>query len=136
MSIVPGAATGTSTATLQFAVGTTSLFSVAVTYMLNADFRATPTMMNVVGQFGVVTPDQHLSLTDGFGSSYPWTVQIEYQPLDVTDWVTVSAASGTSLPADVAVSLGMMPDRQTHTATLRVRGSGMEHLIPISYRTP
>lgn len=136
VSIVPGSVTGTNMATIQFTVGTTSVFPVAVTYAVSSDFRATPATMNVVGAFGVATPDQHLALTDGLGESYSWTIKIEYQPLDVTDWVTLSAASGDSLPADVAISLGMMPDRLTHAATLRVTGAGTEHLVPISYRTP
>jgi hypothetical protein len=136
VSIVPTSATGTSMATIQFAVGTTTLFPVAVTYTVSADFRATPAMMNVVGAFGMTTPDQHLMLTDALGESYAWTIKIEYQPLDLTDWVTLAAASADSLPADIAISLAMMPDRQTHTATLRVTGAGIEHLVPISYRTP
>jgi hypothetical protein len=136
VSIVPTGAAGTNDATLAFAVGTTSLFQVGVTYTVSADFHVMPDPMNVVGAFGMPTPDHHLSLTDGLGESYSWTVQTEYQAGELTGWVTVSPTSGAALPADVVVSLGAMPDRLSHFATLRVTAAGTEHLISLSYRTP
>jgi hypothetical protein len=73
---------------------------------------------------------------DGLGGSYPWTVQVEYQPTDVAGWATLSAASGPSLPADVLVSLGALPDRLTHTAALRVKAPQTQTLVSLLYRTP
>jgi hypothetical protein len=137
VSIVPAKATRSGTASIQFMEGTTSVFDVAVTFVaLGATFQVMPMTLNVVGAFGSATPDQHLSLSDGSGASYPWMIQVEYQPLDVSGWLSVSSMTGASLPADVVVSLGAVPDRLTHTATLRITGSTKEFLVPISYRTP
>ena len=136
IGVVPGTVTGTNHATVHFLVGTISIFPVDVTYTLSADFRAMPTTMNVVGAFGTPTPDQHLSLSDGLGESYPWTVSLELSNGEPSGWAAVSPTSGDSLPADVVVSLGAVPDRLSHFAALRVTAAGTERLIPLTYRTP
>jgi hypothetical protein len=136
IGVVPGTVSGTNHATVHFLLGTTSIFPVDVTYTLLADFSVMPMTMNVVGAFGAPTPDQHLSLSDGLGESYPWTVRLELSNGEPSGWAAVSATSGDSLPADVVVSLGALPDRLSHFAALRVTAAGTERLIPLTYRTP
>jgi hypothetical protein len=137
ISVTPPAAGGTYQATVQFAVGSTSVFPVTVTYSVKSAFQVSPSSFNVVGAFGVATPDQQLSLQDTLGGSYPWTVEFNYDPSETTlGWATISAASGSALPAGVTLSLGSLPDRLTHSGYLRVTGAGASTLIPLSYRTP
>ncbi len=125
-------------ATIQFAEGTASVFDVAVTYIVttvSADLQVTPDSLNAVGTFGELS-NQPLSLTDGQGGSYPWTIQVEYPTNDLSGWVTPTPASGSSLPATVNLLLAALPDRSTHSATVHVNAVGTERLMQLTYRTP
>jgi hypothetical protein len=139
VSVSPLSAPGTYNATLQFAEGTASQFAVAVTYTLStvsSAFQVTPTSLDVVGTFGAATPGQTLSLSDGQGKSYGWTVSVEYTVNDLSGWATPAQTSGASLPVTLTVAFGALPDRLTHEATLHITGGGTEVLVPVSYRTP
>lgn len=139
VSATPISTPGTYHATIQFAEGTASLFDVAATYTVttpSAAFQVSPGSLNVVGAFGSATPDQHLSLTDGQSASYPWTARIEYPTNDLSGWATPSPASGNSVPATLTLSLGALPDRLTHQATVHVTAAGTDRQVSISYRTP
>lgn len=129
---------GTYDATIQFAEGTASVFDVAVTYTVTTisnNFEVTPDSLNAVGTFGQLST-QPISLTDGQGGSYPWTIQVEYPTNDLSGWVTPTPASGSSLPATVDLSLAALPDRATHYATVHVQAAGTERLVQMTYRTP
>jgi hypothetical protein len=134
VSVVPPSKSGNYQANVVFREGTTSLFTLPVTYALSADFQVMPPTVNVVGKQGTATPDQLLSLRDGAGGNYPWTVKVEY--VDGMGWATVSPESGNALPASVTLSLGALTGTSTHSAVLHVTGAGVERLVLVYYRQP
>jgi hypothetical protein len=131
IGVVPQARAGTYTGTVLSDL--TAGFGVNVTYTIQADFRATPAFINVVGAFGTPTANQTISLTDALGLSYPWTVEVT---MDGSGWLTLSPSSGSSLPVDVTLSLGPLPDRLTRQALLRFVAAGIERRVQVTYRTP
>jgi hypothetical protein len=133
VAVTPMTKAATYQANVRFLSNATSLFTLAVTYTVSADFRVTPPTINVVGARGTPTPDQHVSLSDALGLSYPWSYKLEFS--DGTGWITVSPPTATTLPADVTISLGPLPDVLTHQAVLRFTGAGMDKLVQITYRT-
>jgi hypothetical protein len=134
IGVVPPARAGSYNATVQFLSDATAGFGVTVSYTISADFRVTPAAINVVGAFGAATADQRISLSDALGLSYPWTVTVAF--MDGTGWLGLSPASGGTLPAEVTVSLGALPDRFTRQALLRFTGAGIDRMVQLTYRTP
>jgi hypothetical protein len=136
LTVTPRPAAGEYRARLHFLLGTTVSVPVDVTYAIVADFHAEPEVFNVVGQAGAPTPEQTLSLSDSTGGSYPWRITLEYDAAETEDFATLSADSGESLPAEVTLSFGDVPDRLSHFCSLRIRAAGLEKRIPITYRKP
>ncbi len=133
VGVVPPAAAGTYTATVEFSNGGTSLFHVDVTYAVSAAFQVTPSTINVVGQQGVATPDQVISLSDAGGASYAWTAQLNY--IDGSGWASLAPSSGTALPATVTLSLGALPTlNTTYSAYLTITGAGTPKTVFVYYR--
>jgi hypothetical protein len=134
VGVMPPAQAGSYQANVVFREGTTSLFTLPVTYALSADFQVMPTSLNVVGKQGEPTPAQTVSLQDLTGGSYPWTVKVEY--VDGAGWASVSPDSGDTLSAMVTLSLGTIPPSETYSAVLRFTGAGIDRLVQVYYRQP
>jgi hypothetical protein len=134
IGVTPPAKAGNYQANVVFREGTTSLFTLPVTYAMSADFQVTPATINVVGKQGTPTPDQSISLKDAASGNYPWTVKVEY--VDGMGWASVSPASGNVLPATVTLSLGTIPSSLTSSAVLRITGAGVDRLVQVYYRQP
>ncbi len=133
VGVVPPAAAGTYTATIEFAGGATGLFHVDVTCTVTAAFQVSPATVDVVGQQGVATPDQTISLSDAGGASYGWTAQLTY--IDGSGWASIAPTSGTALPATVMLSLGALPTlNTTYSAYLTITGAGTQKTVFVYYR--
>lgn len=133
VGVIPPAAAGTYTATVEFAGGATGLFHVDVTYTVSAAFQVSPATINVVGRQGVATPDQPISLSDGGGASYGWTAVLSY--VDGSGWASIAPTSGTSLPATVTLSLGSLPMvNTTYQAYVTITGAGTAKTVFVYYR--
>lgn len=132
-----GLSPGTRTATLRIGIvrADNSLIAyrdVSVTYTVTSRISATPAALSFT-QFigGSAAAALTLNLSNNGGGSYPWTTSVAYQ--SGSAWLTLSAVSGSSLPA--AVSVGVNPNTAagTYNATITASGNGDSVSIPVSY---
>jgi hypothetical protein len=132
-----GLSPGTRTATLRLGIARAEQTLIAyrdvqVTYTVTSRISATPAALSFTQFIGsAAAAAQTLNFSDNGGGSYPWTTSVAYQ--SGSGWLTLSAASGGSLPAAISVGVNPNAGAGTYNATIIATGNGDSVSIPVSY---